>query len=350
VPRDAGDAKIAARSTLIHYDSAGKEMKTPVRVTITGAAGQIGYQLAFRIASGQMLGADQPVILQLLEIAPALPALNGVVMELHDCAFATVAGIVATDDPNVAFKDSDYALLVGARPRGPGMERKDLLEANAAIFSVQGKAINDHAGRDIRVLVVGNPANTNALITQSNAPDINPQNFTAMTRLDHNRAKAQLANKTDSHVTDISCMTIWGNHSATQYPDIHHASVKGQAATELVDESWLSDEFIPLVQQRGAAIIKARGASSAASAASAAINHMHDWALGTANDDWVSMAIPADGSYGIEPGIIYSYPVRCSGGNYEIVQDLAISDFSRERMSATEVELREERAAIEGLL
>jgi len=325
-------------------------MKSPVRVTITGAAGQIGYQLAFRIASGQMLGADQPVILQLLEIPPALPALNGVVMELHDCAFATVAGIVATDDPNVAFKDSDYALLVGARPRGPGMERKDLLEANAAIFSVQGKAINDHAGRDIRVLGVGKPANTNALITQSNAPDINPQNFTAMTRLDHNRAMAQLANKTDNHVTDVSCMTIWGNHSATQYPDIHHASVKGQAATELVDESWLSDEFIPVVQQRGAAIIKARGASSAASAASAAIDHMHDWALGTPNDDWVSMAIPADGSYGIEPGIIYSYPVRCSGGNYEIVQDLAISDFSRERMSATEVELREERAAIEGLL
>ena len=325
-------------------------MKTPVRVTITGAAGQIGYQLAFRIASGQMLGANQPVILQLLEIPPVLPALNGVVMELHDCAFATVAGIVATDDPNVAFKDSDYALLVGARPRGPGMERKDLLEANAAIFSVQGKAINDHASRDIRVLVVGNPANTNALITQSNAPDINPQNFTAMTRLDHNRAKAQLANKTDSHVTDISCMTIWGNHSATQYPDIHHASVKGQAATELVDEAWLSDEFIPLVQQRGAAIIKARGASSAASAASAAIDHMHDWALGTPDGDWVSMAIPADGSYGIEPGIIYSYPVRCSGGQYEIVQGLSIDDFSRARMDATETELREERTAIEELL
>jgi len=325
-------------------------MKTPVRVTITGAAGQIGYQLAFRIASGQMLGADQPVILQLLEIPPALPALDGVVMELNDCAFATVAGIVATDDPDVAFKDSDFALLVGARPRGPGMERKDLLEANAAIFSVQGKAINDHASRDIRVLVVGNPANTNALITQSNAPDIDPQNFTAMTRLDHNRAIAQLANKTDSHVTDIRCMTIWGNHSATQYPDIQHASVKDQAATEQVDESWLSDEFIPLVQQRGAAIIKARGASSAASAASAAIDHMRDWALGTPNDDWVSMAIPADGSYGIEPGIIYSYPVRCTGGKYEIVQDLAISEFSRERMNATEVELREERAAIEGLL
>jgi len=325
-------------------------MKSPVRVTITGAAGQIGYQLAFRIASGQMLGPDQPVILQLLEIPPALPALQGVVMELDDCAFATLAGLVATDDPDVAFKDADYALLVGARPRGPGMERKDLLEANAAIFSVQGKAINDHASRDIRVLVVGNPANTNALITQSNAPDINPQNFTAMTRLDHNRAKAQLAGKTDSHVSDVRRMTIWGNHSATQYPDIQHASVKDEAATTLVDETWLSDEFIPLVQQRGAAIIDARGASSAASAASAAINHMHDWALGTPDGDWVSMAIPADGSYGIEPGIIYSYPVRCSGGNYEIVQDLAISDFSRERMNATEVELREERAAIEGLL
>lgn len=325
-------------------------MKSPVRVTITGAAGQIGYQLAFRIASGQMLGTDQPVILQLLEIPPALPALSGVVMELDDCAFATLAGIVATDDPNIAFKDSDYALLVGARPRGPGMERKDLLEANAAIFSVQGKAINAHASRDIRVLVVGNPANTNALITRSNAPDINPRNFTAMTRLDHNRAIAQLANKTDCHVTDIRCMTIWGNHSATQYPDISHAVIRGQAAAGLVDEPWLRDEFIPDVQQRGAAIIKARGASSAASAASAAIDHMRDWALGTADNDWVSMAIPADGSYGIEPGIVYSYPVRCNGGEYEIVQNLAISDFSRERMDATEVELREERAAIEKLL
>ena len=325
-------------------------MKSPVRVTITGAAGQIGYQLAFRIASGQMLGADQPVILQLLEIAPALPALHGVVMELDDCAFATLAGVVATDEPDVAFKDSDYALLVGARPRGPGMERKDLLEANAAIFSVQGKAINEHANRDIRVLVVGNPANTNALITQSNAPDINPGNFTAMTRLDHNRAMAQLAGKTDSHVTDIRRMTIWGNHSATQYPDVHHANVSGQNASELVDEQWLVDEFIPLVQQRGAAIIAARGASSAASAASAAIDHMRDWALGTPNEDWVSMAISADGSYGIEPGIIYSYPVRCAGGNYAIVQDLDISDFSRERMTTTEAELREERAAIEELL
>jgi malate dehydrogenase len=325
-------------------------MKNPVRVTITGAAGQIGYQLAFRIASGQMLGPEQAVILQLLEIPPALPALDGVVMELNDCAFDTLAGVVATDDANVAFKDAAYALLVGARPRGPGMERNDLLEANAQIFSVQGKAINDHADREIRVLVVGNPANTNALITSSNAPDIKPANITAMTRLDHNRALAQLAAKTGNHVSSVRRMTIWGNHSATQYPDIHHATVGDQPATDLVDQAWLADEFIPLVQQRGAAIIKARGASSAASAASAAIDHMHDWALGTSADDWVSMAIPADGSYGIEPGVIYSYPVRCRDGNYEIVQDLAISDFSRERMQATEAELREERAAIESLL
>jgi malate dehydrogenase len=325
-------------------------MKSPVRVTITGAAGQIGYQLAFRIASGQMLGSDQPVILQLLEIPPALPALQGVVMELDDCAFGTLAGIVATDDPNIAFKDSDYALLVGARPRGPGMERKDLLEANAQIFSVQGKAMNDHANRDIHVLVVGNPANTNALIASSNAPDIDPGNFTAMTRLDHNRAMAQLAAKTDNHVNDIRCMTIWGNHSATQYPDISQATVNAKAASELVDPAWVADEFIPEVQQRGAAIIAARGASSAASAASAAIDHMRDWALGTPDGDWVSMAIPADGSYGIEPGIVYSYPVRCSGGAYTIVQDLPIDEFSRARMGATETELREERAAIEQLL
>ncbi len=325
-------------------------MKDPVRVTITGAAGQIGYQLAFRIASGQMLGPDQPVILQLLEITPALPALEGVVMELEDCAFDTLAGVVATDDANVAFKDSEYALLVGARPRGPGMERKDLLEANAQIFSVQGKAINDHASRDIRVLVVGNPANTNALIASSNAPDIDKSRFTAMTRLDHNRAMAQIAAKTGKHVSDIRRMTIWGNHSATQYPDIHHATVDGSAAADLVDESWLTDEFIPTVQQRGAAIINARGASSAASAASAAIDHMHDWAMGTPDDDWVSMAIPADGSYGIEEGVVYSYPVRCSGGEYQIVQDLDVNEFSRERMEATEAELREERAAIESLL
>jgi len=325
-------------------------MKNPVRVTITGTAGQIGYQLAFRIASGQMLGKDQPVILQLLEIPPALPALQGVVMELDDCAFATLAGIEATDDANVAFRDSDFALLVGARPRGPGMERKDLLEANAQIFSVQGKAMNEHANRDIRVLVVGNPANTNALIASSNAPDIDRSRFTAMTRLDHNRAIAQLAAKTGKHVSDVRRMTIWGNHSATQYPDIFHAAVAGDAAADLVDENWLADEFIPTVQQRGAAIIKARGASSAASAASAAIDHMRDWALGTPADDWVSMAIPADGSYGIGEGIVYSFPVRCSGGDYEIVEGLDINEFSRSRMEVTESELREERAAIESLL
>ena len=325
-------------------------MKKPVRVTITGAAGQIGYQLSFRIASGQMLGADQPVILQLLEITPALDALKGVVMELEDCAFDTLAGIVATDNADEAFKDSDYALLVGARPRGPGMERKDLLQANAKIFSVQGKAMNDHASRDIKVLVVGNPANTNALIARSNAPDLNPRNFTAMTRLDHNRAAAQLAAKTSSHVSDITGLTIWGNHSATQYPDIYHATVSGKPAIDLVDEAWLTNDFIPTVQQRGAAIIKARGASSAASAASAAIDHMHDWALGSSDGDWVSMGVPSDGSYGIEEGVIYSYPVRCKNGDYEIVQGLDINDFSRERMEATETELREERAAIEDLL
>lgn len=325
-------------------------MKNPVRVTITGAAGQIGYQLAFRIASGQMLGSDQPVILQLLEIPPALPALHGVVMELQDCAFATLAGTLATDQPDDAFRDSDYALLVGARPRGPGMERNDLLEANAQIFSVQGKSINEHASRGIRVLVVGNPANTNALIASANAPDIDAGNFTAMTRLDHNRAAAQLAEKTGSHVSDIRQLTIWGNHSATQYPDIYHASVAENAAIDLVDDGWLRDDFIPTVQQRGAAIIKARGASSAASAASAAIDHMHDWALGSPEGDWVSMAIPADGSYGIDRGVMYSYPVRCSDGAYEIVQGLDINEFSRERMLATEAELREERAAIEKLL
>lgn len=325
-------------------------MKNPVCVTITGAAGQIGYQLAFRIASGQMLGADQPVILKLLEIAPALPALQGVAMELDDCAFSTLAGIVATDDANLAFQDSDYALLVGARPRGPGMERKDLLEANAQIFSAQGKAMNEHASRGIRVLVVGNPANTNALIASANAPDIDIANFTAMTRLDHNRATSQLAQKTGKHVNDIRQMIIWGNHSATQYPDIHHATVAGQPALEQVDQEWFNASFIPDVQQRGAAIIKARGASSAASAASAAIDHMRDWTMGTPQDNWVSMAIPADGSYGIEPGIVYSYPVRISGGRYEIVQGLEINESSQQRMQATETELREERAAIESLL
>jgi malate dehydrogenase len=325
-------------------------MKKPVRVTITGAAGQIGYQLAFRIASGQMLGNDQPVILQLLEIPPALPALRGVVMELDDCAFSTLAGTVATDDATQAFRDSDYALLVGARPRGPGMERKDLLEANAQIFSVQGKAINEHANRGIRILVVGNPANTNALITRCNAPEIDPRQITAMTRLDHNRAIAQLAARTGKHVNDVRQMIVWGNHSATQYPDIHHATIGGAPALDLVETEWLKGEFIPRVQQRGAAIIKARGASSAASAASAAIDHMRDWTLGSKEDDWVSMAIPADGSYGIGEGIVYSYPVRCGDGDYEIVQGLEIDEFSRERMRATETELREERAAIEGLL
>jgi malate dehydrogenase len=322
--------------------------RDPVRVAITGAAGQIGYQLAFRIASGQMLGADQPVILQLLEIAPALDALKGVAMELDDCAFPTLAGVVATDQADEAFKDADYALLVGAKPRGPGMERADLLMGNAQIFSAQGKALNANASRDIKILVVGNPANTNALIAQQNAPDLNPANFTAMTRLDHNRAMAQLAIKTGTHVNDIKGMIIWGNHSATQYPDVSHASVNGGPVAE--QHAWLVDEFIPVVQQRGAAIIKARGLSSAASAASAAIDHMRDWALGTPAGEWTSMAVPSDGSYGIEPGIIYSYPVTCSGGEYKIVQDLEISDFSRGLMDATDTELREERAAVEGLL
>ena len=325
-------------------------MKNPVRVTITGAAGNIGYALAFRIAAGDMLGPDQPVILQLLEITPALGALQGVVMELNDCAFPLLAGVVATDDASVAFKDTDYALLVGARPRGPGMERKDLLTANGAIFGPQGKALNDHASRDVKVLVVGNPANTNALIAQAAAPDLNPRNFTAMTRLDHNRALSQLAEKTGTHSTDVAKMTIWGNHSSTQYPDISHATVKGKAAKGLVDDTWYKDTFIPVVQQRGAAIIKARGASSAASAASAAIDHMRTWALGTQGDDWVSMAVPADGSYGIAPGIIYSYPCRCKNGDYEIVQGLEVDAFSREKMDASAAELREERAAIEHLL
>ena len=325
-------------------------MKTPVRVAVTGAAGQIGYALLFRIAAGDMLGPDQPVILHLLEITPALPALNGVVMELDDCAFPLLAGVVATDDANVAFKDVDYALLVGARPRGPGMERKDLLSANGAIFGPQGKALNAHAKRDVKVLVVGNPANTNALIAQANAPDLDPKCFTAMVRLDHNRAKGQLAAKTGAHNTDVRKMIIWGNHSSTQYPDIHHATVKGKPALSLVDQAWYEKEFIPTVQQRGAAIIKARGASSAASAASAAIDHMHSWALGTAEGDWVSMGIPSDDSYGIAPGVIYGYPVTCKGGKYEIVQDLEIGEFSRARMDATDKELREERAAVEHLL
>ncbi len=323
-------------------------MKDPVRIAITGGAGQISYSLIFRIAAGDMLGPDQPVILQLLEIPQAMEAMNGVVMEVNDCAYPLVRDIVATDDANVAFKDADYALLVGSRPRGPGMERKDLLEANAAIFSVQGKALNDSASRDVRVLVVGNPANTNALIASCNAPDLDAGQFTAMTRLDHNRALTQLAQKTGKHVTDVDSMIVWGNHSATQYPDISQCKVDGKPALDLVERDWYENDFIPTVQQRGAAIIKARGASSAASAASAAIDHMRDWALGC--DGIVSMSIPADGSYGIEEGIIYSYPVRCKGGSYEIVQGFELDAFSKERMQATETELREERAAVEHLL
>jgi malate dehydrogenase len=324
--------------------------RAPVRVAITGAAGQIGYQLSFRIASGQMLGPDQPVILQLLEISPALDALKGVAMELDDCAFPTLAGVIATDQADVAFKDADYALLVGAKPRGPGMERSDLLMGNAKIFSAQGKALNAHASPEVKVLVVGNPANTNALIAQQNAPDLNPANFTAMTRLDHNRALAQLAANTGKHTTDVKGMIIWGNHSATQYPDVSHCTVAGKAASAVANADWLKKEFIPIVQQRGAAIIKARGLSSAASAASAAIDHMRDWALGTPAGEWTSMAVPSDGSYGIAPGVIYSYPVTCKGGKYEIVQGLEISSFSRGLMDATDKELREERAAVEELL
>ena len=324
-------------------------MKAPLRVTVTGAAGQIGYALLFRIASGDMLGKDQPVILQLLEITPALGALEGVIMELNDCAFPLVKGIVGTDKLEEAFKDTDYALLVGSRPRGPGMERKDLLSANGAIFGPQGKALNDHASKDVKVLVVGNPANTNSLIAKENAPDLNPRNFTAMTRLDHNRAISQLAEKTGADSTEIESVVIWGNHSATQYPDLHAATVNGKPALDLIDQDWYNDSYIPTVQQRGAAIITARGASSAASAAGAAIDHMHDWHHGT-NGQVISMAVPSDGSYGIEPGIIYSYPVICKDGDYEIVQGLDINEFSRAKMDATEAELREERAAVEDLL
>jgi malate dehydrogenase len=325
-------------------------MKKPLNVAITGAAGQIGYALAFRVASGQMLGADQPVNLHLLEISAALPGLAGVEMELYDCAFPTLNKVVATDDAKVAFRDCHAALLVGARPRGPGMERKDLLLANAQIFSAQGNALNAVADREVRVLVVGNPANTNALIARANAPELPGAHFTAMTRLDHNRAVSQLAAKTGTHVTEIRHVTIWGNHSATQYPDISHALVAGKSAAGLVDRSWVEQTFIPTVQQRGAAVIKARGSSSAASAASAALDHMRTWFSGTAADDWISMGIPADGSYGIREGIIYSYPVTCRDGRYQIVPGLSIDDFSRARMNATEAELREERAGVQELL
>ncbi len=325
-------------------------MKQAVNVAITGAAGQIGYALAFRVASGGMLGPDQPVNLHLLEITPALPGLQGVVMELNDCAFPTLNKVVATDDAKVAFRDCHAAMLVGARPRGPGMERKDLLTANAQIFSAQGKALNEVASREVRVLVVGNPANTNALIARSNAPDLNPRHFTAMTRLDHNRALSQLAEKTGVHTTDVARLTIWGNHSSTQYPDVSHCLVKGKPAKGLVEQKWIEEYFIPTVQQRGAAVIKARGSSSAASAASAALDHMRTWFLGSNEGDWVSMGIPAEGSYGIGEGIIYSYPVTCRNGEYQIVQGLAVDDFSRGKMKATEAELREERDGVKDLL
>jgi len=325
-------------------------MKSPVHVTITGAAGQISYSLIFRIANGDMFGKDQPVILQLLEIPPAMDALNGVVMELNDCAYPLVQGIIPTDNPDVAFKDTDYAVLVGARPRGPGMERSDLLKANAEIFSVQGKALNDNANKNVKVLVVGNPANTNALITLKNAPDLNPRNITAMMRLDHNRSLSQLAEKSNSHTTKIEKVAVWGNHSTTQYPDIHYATVEGKPALEMVDNDWYVNDFIPVVQKRGAAIIKARGASSAASAASAAIDYMRDWALGT-NGGWVSMAVYSAGnSYGIDEDIIYSFPITCENGEWKEITGLEISDFSRERMTATEKELLDEKAAIADLL
>lgn len=325
-------------------------MKTPVRVAITGAAGQISYSIIFRIASGDMLGKDQPVILQLLEIPPAMGALNGVVMELNDCAFPLVAGIVPTDDPNVAFQATDFAILVGARPRGPGMERSDLLKANAAIFSVQGKALSEHANPDVKVLVVGNPANTNALITLKNAPNLNPRNISAMMRLDHNRAVSQLAAKTGTHTTKIEKMVVWGNHSSTQYPDISYATVDGEPAVNKVDDAWYKNEFIPTVQQRGAAIIKARGASSAASAASAAVDHMRDWVLGTGGR-WVSMGVHSAGNtYGIDEDIIFSFPIVCENGQWKEIGGLQVNEFSRERLTATQNELLEEKSAIADLL
>ncbi len=325
-------------------------MKTPVRVAITGAAGQISYSLIFRVAAGDMLGKDQPVILQLLEIPPAMKALEGVVMELNDCAFPLVAGIVSTDDPNVAFKDVDYALLVGSRPRGPGMERSDLLKANGAIFTVQGKALNAHASRNVKVLVVGNPANTNALIAMKNAPDLNPRNFTSMMRLDHNRAMSQIAGKTGNHSSKVEKMVVWGNHSSTQFPDISYATVDNVPVKDKVDNEWYVQVFIPTVQQRGAAIIKARGASSAASAASSAVDHMRDWALGS-NGRWVSMGVYSAGnSYGIDEGIMYALPITCENGEWQEIKDLPVSDFARKMMTATAQELLSEKEAIADLL
>src|ERR1700684_888974 len=325
-------------------------MKKPLTITITGAAGNIGYALAFRVASGQMLGADQPINLNLLEIPAASAAVQGVVMELNDCAFPTLNRVTATSEATSAFKDCEFAMLVGARQRGPGMERKDLLLENAKIFSAQGKALAAVAIRDFRVLVVGNPANTNSLIAQRNAPSLPRHRFTAMTRLDHNRGLAQLTEKSGAPLAEVRKVIIWGNHSATQYPDLHHATVKGKAALSVVETSWFKDTYIPTVQQRGAAVIKARGTSSAASAASAALDHVHDWMLGTASGDWVSMAVPSDGSYGIPEGVIYSYPVTCKDGEYNIVQGLSVNEFSREKMTATHRELLEERDGVKDLI
>lgn len=325
-------------------------MKQPVRVAVTGAAGQIGYSLLFRIASGEMLGADQPVILQLMEITPALNALNGVVMEIKDCAYPLIHDIAVTDDVEKGFRDADYVMLVGAKPRSKGMERGDLLKENGKIFKPQGKAINDFASRNVKVLVIGNPANTNALIAMSNAPDLHPSQFTAMTRLDHNRAISQVAEKTGAKVTGIRKVAIWGNHSATQYPDLNHATINGIPAMEQLDESWVKENFIPRVQKRGAEVIEARGLSSAASAAYAGLEHVRDWVNGTAPDDWVSMAVPSDGSYGVPEGLIYSFPVTIEGGQWKIVQRLDIDEFSRERMIATQKELEEERDAVTDLV
>jgi malate dehydrogenase len=325
--------------------------KEPMRVAVTGAAGQIGYSLLFRIAAGEMLGPDQPVILQLVDIPPAMKAVSGVMMELEDCAFPLLAGMESSDDPAVGFKDADVALLVGARPRGKGMLRKDLLEANGAIFTGQGKALSDVAQRDVKVLVVGNPANTNAYIAMKNAPDLDPSCFTAMVRLDQNRAMSQVATKTSRAVTDVKKITIWGNHSATQYPDLFNAQIDGKSIAALInDQAWIENDFIPTVQQRGKAIIEARGLSSAASAANAAIDHIHDWHLGTPDDNWASMAVPSDGSYGVPEGIIYGFPCTCSGGKWSIVQGLEIDAFSREKMDATAAELQEEAAAVSHLV
>ena len=325
-------------------------MTSPARVAVTGAAGQIGYSLLFRIASGEMLGSDRPVVLQLMEITPALGALRGVVMELADCAYPLLHDVVVTDDPAVAFRDADYAMLVGARPRGKGMERGDLLAGNGRIFGPQGRALNEYASRDVKVLVIGNPANTNALIAVRNAPDLEPAQFSAMMRLDHNRAVGKVAEKTGAAVTEVRRVTIWGNHSVTQYPDLSHATIRGRPAADLLDPAWTRDEFIPRVQKRGAEIIEARGLSSAASAAHAGLSHMRDWVRGTTEGDWTSMAVPSDGSYGIPEGLVYSFPVTIDNGAYRIVQGLDVDEFSRGRMDATRAELEEERDAVKDLL